>query len=76
MKMSYRRAWLLIEALNQLGPEPMVEKNTGGRHGGGTRLTSFGEYTLQVWKQVERQLHQCAQDIEGWLAWPQEDKDR
>src|SRR2546430_15821109 len=35
MKMSYRRAWLLVEAMNAAFRRPLVETLTGGRHGGG-----------------------------------------
>ena len=42
MGMSYRRAWLLIDEINQIFSEPLVEKQTGGTGGGGAKLTEFG----------------------------------
>jgi molybdate transport system regulatory protein len=41
--MSYRRAWLLVEAINEALREPAVSAATGGQHGGGAMLTPTGE---------------------------------
>ena len=41
--MSYRRAWLLVDALNRCWMEPLVVTARGVAHGGGARLTDFGE---------------------------------
>ena len=38
--MSYRRAWLLVEEVNDALREPGVTAETGGRRGGGAMLTS------------------------------------
>lgn len=46
MKMSYRRAWLLVETMNQCFEQPLVETATGGRSGGGAQLTAAGEKML------------------------------
>jgi molybdate transport system regulatory protein len=42
MKLTYRNAWLWVEAMNRLAPTPLVEKYTGGAHGGYARLTEEG----------------------------------
>lgn len=34
MKMSYRRAWLLIDSMNRCFREPVVSAKLGGSHGG------------------------------------------
>jgi molybdate transport system regulatory protein len=73
MGMSYKRAWSLVQALNALGPEPMVVKEVGGKHGGGARLTPFGEHTLKVYAQVENHLKACVTELEQWLIWPQKE---
>ncbi len=57
MDMSYRRAWLLTEQLNQLGPQPMVTSRAGGKQGGGAGLTGFGQAVLETYT---RMLHQVA----------------
>ena len=43
MGMSYRRAWLLVAAMNESFKEPVVVAETGGRSGGGARVTPFGK---------------------------------
>jgi molybdate transport system regulatory protein len=43
MNMSYRRAWLLIEALNSMLDEVVVTTTLGGRGGGAASLTALGE---------------------------------
>ena len=47
--MSYRRAWLLVEQINEALREPAVTAATGGQHGGGaghdvTRNALFVRY--------------------------------
>src|SRR5258708_34668845 len=43
MKMSYRRAWLLIDELNRLFKNPLVTTRLRGEAGGGAELTSSGK---------------------------------
>jgi molybdate transport system regulatory protein len=51
--LSYRRAWLLINDLNNSFRFPVVEATTGGFRGGNTRLTPFGRKLVQLYKRVE-----------------------
>lgn len=51
---SYKAAWQAIETLSQLAGGPLVEKTTGGSHGGGTRLTPKGEEVLQLVDELTR----------------------
>ena len=44
--MSYRGAWLAVEAMNSAAPAPLVERRAGGKGGGGTRLTASGKALL------------------------------
>lgn len=53
MKMSYRRAWLLVETMNECFREPLVETLTGGPHGGGARVTSLGLEVVRRYRQME-----------------------
>ena len=55
MKMSYRRAWLLIEEANGLFGLPMVETSAGGAGGGGATLTSFGEEVVTAYRAIEEE---------------------
>jgi len=54
MKMSYRRAWLLIDTMNQCFRNPVVDTATGGKGGGGARITAFGERVLRSYRAMER----------------------
>lgn len=53
MKMSYRRAWLLVEAMNTAFRRPLVETLTGGRSGGGARVTELGAEVLRRYRAME-----------------------
>jgi len=51
--MSYRRAWQLVDAMNQALRGPAVESATGGAQGGGSRLTPLGEQVLAHYQAIE-----------------------
>ena len=48
MDMSYRHAWELIDSMNRQAPSPFIETSTGGKGGGGTRLTEEGEQAIKM----------------------------
>lgn len=51
--MSYRRAWLLVDALNHMFPDPLVTTAAGGSHGGGAKLTDYGRGVAAAYRRVE-----------------------
>lgn len=51
MKLAYRNAWLWVEAMNRLSGKPLVEKATGGPHGGYARLTEEGKRIVRDYKE-------------------------
>jgi molybdate transport system regulatory protein len=53
MKMSYKRAWMLVETMNAAFAEPLVESARGGAQGGGARLTPTGEAVLASYRRLE-----------------------
>ena len=53
MGMSYRRAWQLVEALNQDYRERVVATAAGGARGGGARVTPFGLRLLAEYRAME-----------------------
>jgi molybdate transport system regulatory protein len=55
MKMSYKRAWLLIESVNSGFRKPLVLAAPGGRRGGGARLTPFGVEALAHLERLEEE---------------------
>ena len=55
MQMSFSHAWRLVEDMNALAPEPLVEKQAGGKQGGGAWLTEAGrEAVASFWQLVDR----------------------
>lgn len=54
MGMSYRRAWLLVDAMNRCFRSPLVETGAGGRGGGGAALTEQGAQVLARYRAMER----------------------
>ena len=53
MGMSYRRAWQLVESLNSSFSKPVVLTATGGRRGGGARVTPFGRKLTRDYHRME-----------------------
>lgn len=49
---SYKTAWDAIDAMNELAGVPLVERSTGGRGGGGTRLTEHGQRLVARFEQL------------------------
>jgi molybdate transport system regulatory protein len=52
MRMSYKRAWLLVDELNGLFDAPLVAANKGGPGGGGASLTKRGADVLARYRRM------------------------
>ncbi|MFS0825598.1 TOBE domain-containing protein [Pseudomonas phoenicis] len=50
---SYKAAWDAIDELNNLASQPLVERSTGGRGGGGARLSSEGARVLGLYQRLQ-----------------------
>ena len=50
---SYRRAWDMVNTMNQCFSNPLVESVTGGKGGGGAKLTSLGEKVKTIYRKME-----------------------
>ena len=61
MEMSYRRAWLLIDELNQMFAKPCVETSAGGAGGGGAQVTDFGQRVIKSFRSLEKQFTKAAE---------------
>lgn len=59
--LSYKAAWDAIELLNSTATQPLVERTTGGRQGGGTQLTEYGRRMTVMYRALERE-HQITLD--------------
>ena len=67
MDMSYRRGWLLTDELNRMFTEPVIATKHGGKSGGGTELTAFGEDLLKRFRAMEAKTHRSLTDDLDWL---------
>src|SRR5277367_5216098 len=56
LRYAYRRAWLLVDAMNKGWAEPLVTAAAGGRRGGGARLTEHGRAVLAAYRDVQLQV--------------------
>jgi molybdenum ABC transporter molybdate-binding protein len=68
--MSYRRAWNLIQEVNQAAGEPLVEAAVGGLQGGGARLTPHGRLALEVYSKVRSSMMEAAAGAVGQAIRP------
>jgi molybdate transport system regulatory protein len=51
--MSYRRAWLLVDTMNQCFKTPVTQAAAGGNRGGGTSLTPQGAEIIRRYRRIE-----------------------
>jgi len=58
MRLSYRNAWLWVEAVNRLAPAPVVEKTIGGVGGGHARLTEEGRKVVTKYKELRARFQE------------------
>ena len=54
MDMSYKRAWDLVDEINRICRQAVVERQTGGKNGGGAMLTPFGISLVARYRKIER----------------------
>jgi molybdate transport system regulatory protein len=62
MGMSYKRAWLLLDSMNQAFTEAVVAAAPGGSGGGGARLTPFGVEVLERYRRIHDRASTIAAD--------------
>lgn len=54
MRMSYKAAWDSIDSMNNLSSTPLVSSSTGGRGGGGTKVTNQGILAIEAFDELEK----------------------
>jgi len=60
MNMSYKRAWDLVDEINRICQQAAVERQTGGKNGGGANLTPFGLSLVARYRKIERSIERAA----------------
>jgi molybdate transport system regulatory protein len=60
MEMSYKRAWDLVDEINRICRQAAVERQTGGKNGGGAALTPFGFSLVARYRRIERDAASAA----------------
>jgi len=72
MKMSYKAAWDAVDAMNNIAPQPLITRATGGKGGGGSRLTPYAKELIEVYKHAEAEhrifLTNLTERISGFEA--------
>src|SRR6202162_5730665 len=68
MGMSYKRAWLLLDSMNQAFTELVVTAAPGGAGGGGATLTPFGAEVLERYRRIHDRASATAADDLAALA--------
>lgn len=64
MRMSYRRAWELVDMMNRCFDQPVVVSTTGGSHGGGAQVTEFGQALMLAYQQIlHKSAHAAADEL-------------
>lgn len=53
--MSYKAAWDAVDDMNNVATEPMVRRTAGGKHGGGTELTTFARRLIAFYRALEQE---------------------
>ncbi|HUI92719.1 MAG TPA: TOBE domain-containing protein [Chitinivibrionales bacterium] len=62
---SYKTAWDLVDRLNNLSSKPLVASSTGGRHGGGCRLSDYGKKILDEYNHHKEQFEVFKKTLSG-----------
>ncbi|MBC2666073.1 LysR family transcriptional regulator [Novosphingobium flavum] len=66
--MSYRRTWLLVDAMNRCWDVPLVETAMGGKQGGGARVSPRGEAVLAAYRALQDDLTRASEVSLGALT--------
>lgn len=66
MGMSYKRAWSLVQALNDGFGAPLVETSRGGSAQGGATLTALGREVLERYRHMQQATREAiAADVDA-----------
>lgn len=66
--LSYKAAWDAVDDMNNVAPEPLVHRSTGGRHGGGTELTAFARRLIAFYRALEQESQRALEKLTANLT--------
>ncbi len=64
---SYKTAWDAVDAMKNLSGEALVESLTGGKGGGGTRLTEAGQKLVKTYRMIQKEQERFLSSISEGL---------
>lgn len=68
LRYSYRRAWMLLDAMNRRWDRPLVITAIGGKRGGGARLTEYGQRVLRSFRDLQLHLEAAIdREVSGFI---------
>lgn len=67
MRVSYRRAWLFVQQINQAFDEPAVATPEHGHGGAAARLTDFGKELIRRYRTLEARVETDSAETQAWL---------
>jgi len=65
--LSYKAAWDAVDAMNNLGDQPLLIRTTGGQHGGGSYLTEHGRQLVRLYRMLEGGYRQLLQQMQAQI---------
>ena len=54
LNLSYKKAWHLLDSVNQTSIKPVTIKSIGGKNGGGTVLTDYGLSLIKAFDKINQ----------------------
>jgi len=64
LNMSYKKAWGLVDTVNSIAEKSVVTKSVGGKNGGGTNLTEYGERLIKIFEEINES---CWEHLDGQI---------
>lgn len=68
INMSYRKAWLLIQELNESLSGPVLVTHTGGQSGGGSELTEMATTIIAIYEQLTQEAEAATEETRKTVA--------
>ncbi|MDR3345934.1 MAG: TOBE domain-containing protein [Campylobacteraceae bacterium] len=68
MKMSYKAAWDALKDMNSTSDTILVETSTGGKNGGGSRLTEAGHIYVKIYEKVYEEQKRFFNSLEEHIG--------